>query len=120
VSFAREYPDFFTATCLEWNHLLEDDSIKDIIVDSMRFLAQEKRVNIFTFCIMNNHIHLIWQMLGEHKREQVQRDFLKYTGQEILRKIKENNSSFLSKLLGQCKRQKVSSMGAKCPKFPPC
>lgn len=32
---------------------------------------------------MPNHIHLIWRILLPHKREDVQRDFLKYTAQKI-------------------------------------
>ena len=30
---------------------------------------------------MPNHIHIIWQMLNEHKKENVQRDFLKFVSQ---------------------------------------
>jgi REP element-mobilizing transposase RayT len=32
---------------------------------------------------MDNHIHLIWQMMAGIKPEAVQRDFMKYTAQKI-------------------------------------
>ena len=32
-------PSFFTATIMEWKHLLADDFVKNIIVDSLRFLV---------------------------------------------------------------------------------
>jgi putative transposase len=54
MTFAKDYSDFLTATCLEWYYLLEDDGLKDLIIDSLRFLAKAKRVNVFAFCIMNN------------------------------------------------------------------
>jgi putative transposase len=98
VTFANNHPDFFTATCLEWYYLLEDRSIKNIIVNSLRFLVKQNRVNVYAFCIMNNHLHVIWQTLGEHKRENVQRDFMKYTGQQILRRLREIDSPYVSAL----------------------
>jgi putative transposase len=118
VIFSKQYPDFFTATCLKWLRVLEADSIKDIIVDSLRFLVAEKRVNVFAFCIMPNHIHIIWQMLGENLREDVQRDFLKYTGQQILRKFKSENSPLLSELLVNAKDRKYQVWERNAFSFP--
>ncbi|NTW35956.1 MAG: DUF362 domain-containing protein, partial [Syntrophobacteraceae bacterium] len=46
----------------------------------MRFLVKDNRAKFFAFVIMENHIHLIWQMLPDSNPEAVQRDFLKYTG----------------------------------------
>ena len=78
-SQAKQYADFTTVTYLEWKHVLQEDRFKDIIVDSLSFLSESNRVNIFAFVIMSNHFHLMWQMLGDYKREDVQRNFLKYT-----------------------------------------
>jgi REP element-mobilizing transposase RayT len=75
--YSKVHPEFITVTCLEWKALLEDDRHKDIITSSLDFLVNQKRVAIYAFVIMHNHFNLIWQMLGEHQREDVQRDFLK-------------------------------------------
>lgn len=72
-----EYPQFFTATNLSWNKLLELDKYKDMIIESMQFLVDDNRVIIYGFVIMPNHIHLIWQMRPGIKRNHVQRDFFK-------------------------------------------
>ena len=40
---------FFTATILNWFKVLENDSYKDVIIESFRYLVDEKRVNIFAF-----------------------------------------------------------------------
>jgi len=74
---------FFTATILEWKHLLVEDTYKDIIIDSLEFLTSNNRVKIFGFVFMPNHIHLIWKINNTIKREDLQRDFMKYTAQQI-------------------------------------
>jgi REP element-mobilizing transposase RayT len=74
-SFITEYPQFFTATNLEWKPLLKQDKYKDIIISSMDFLAKDKRVIIYGFVIMHNHLHIIWQMQPGIKRDAVQRKF---------------------------------------------
>jgi putative transposase len=78
-----EYPQFFTATCLEWKKLLLPDKYKAIIVESLRFLVNSDRILLYGFVIMQNHLHLIWQMKATHQRQDVQRDFLKFTAQQI-------------------------------------
>ena len=58
-----ESPQFFTATILEWKRLLKPDKYKDIIISSLEFLVNNKTVEVNAFVIMDNHIHLIWQMM---------------------------------------------------------
>jgi putative transposase len=78
-----EYAHFFTATNLEWRPLLAADKYKGVVIESMQFLVNDKRVIIYDFVIMPNHLHLIWQMRAGILRENVQRDFLKHTAQTI-------------------------------------
>jgi len=63
--YAKEYAEFITVTCLDWKLVLSDDRFKDIIVDSLNYLSKEKRIWLYAFVIMNNHFHLIWQMVNE-------------------------------------------------------
>ena len=77
--------------------MLTNDKYKDIIVESLRFLVKEKRVVVYSFVIMPNHIHIIWQVQGGHKRENLQRDFLKFTSQKIKYDLKDNNHELLKR-----------------------
>lgn len=97
MQFPTLHPAFFTATCKDWLYLLYDVQCKDIIINSLSFLVEKERMHVFGFVIMNNHLHIIWQMLGNHKPEDVQRDFLKYTGQQIKFYLQKNNRSLLEK-----------------------
>ena len=81
---------FFTATILNWKPILVQDSYKQIILESLRYLVTQERIILYGFVIMPNHIHLIWQMNTGQKRSDVQRDFLKFTGQQILKDLRTN------------------------------
>ncbi len=81
------HPQFFTATILEWKHLLKEDEFKDIIIKSLQFLVKEKSVVIYAFVIMPNHIHLIWQIQDGFKRDKIQLRFLKFTAQQMKFKL---------------------------------
>jgi putative transposase len=106
ITYSKEYPEFVTVTCLEWKPLLEDDKHKDIITNSLDFLTKQQRILVYAFAIMSNHFHLIWQMLGDHKRNDVQRDFLKFTGQQILKNLRNENSVMLREVIVDAKDRK--------------
>jgi len=90
-----EYPQFFTATNLQWKRLLQPDKYKDIIIESLRFLVEAKRIRLYAFVIMDSHLHLIWQMQPEIEPQNVQRDFLKYTAQQIKKDLVKNHPAVL-------------------------
>ncbi|TMI69386.1 MAG: transposase [Bacteroidetes bacterium] len=90
AAFVTEHPQFFTATIQQWKYLLKLDKYKDIIIDSLRFLVEDQRIILNAFAIMINHIHLIWQMQPLIHPSHVQRDFLKYTAQQIKADLKKN------------------------------
>lgn len=89
------YPYFFTATILEWKSLLSRDEYKEVIVGSLRFLVEAKRIRVYAFVIMYNHIHVIWQMYPEIDPSDVQRDFLKYTAQIIKADLRKHYPAVL-------------------------
>jgi putative transposase len=92
-----EYPNFFTATNLHWQRLLQPEKYKNIIVNSLRFLVEDNRIRLYAFVIMSNHIHLIWQMLANIDPVDVQRDFLKYTAQRIKKDLQLNHPGVLDR-----------------------
>jgi len=91
-----ESPQFFTATILEWKRLLKPGKYKKIILSSLEFLVENKRIQVNAFVIMDNHIHLIWQMMEGIKPEVVQRDFMKYTAQKIKQDLLKPNPAVLA------------------------
>ena len=97
---------FFTATILEWKHLLKPDKYKEIITNSFAFLVKEQRALIHGFVIMPNHIHLIWRINERFEREAVQRDFLKFTAQQIRFDLIEQHPEVLKRFEVNAKDRK--------------
>ena len=79
---------FFTATVLNWKHILKPDKYKDILIESFKFLVRKNRVRIFAFVIMPNHYHTVWRINENLEKSDFQRDSMKFTGQTILRDLK--------------------------------
>jgi putative transposase len=98
-----EYPEFFTATNHNWEMILRKNQYKDIIMNSLKFLVEEKRIKLFAFVLMDNHIHLIWQMLARHLRMNVKRDFLSYTAKKIKTDLLLNQPHELNNFLVNAK-----------------
>jgi REP element-mobilizing transposase RayT len=40
----------------------EAGKYKQIILDSLKFLVEQKRVKVYGFVIMINHVHIIWHI----------------------------------------------------------
>jgi len=74
-------------------------------------LVKEKRVQVNAFVIMSNHVHLIWQVQKGFERENVQRDFLKFTSQTIKRDLKKKHPAVLEKFLVNAKDRKYQVWG---------
>jgi putative transposase len=96
TAIITESPQFFTATILEWKKLLKPEKYKDTIISSLQFLVENNRVKVNAFVIMDNHIHLIWQMMAGIKSEAVQRDFMKYTAQKIKQDLIKSHPAVLA------------------------
>ena len=92
----HSYIYFFTATILNWQNLLKPDKYKQTICDSLNYLVKNNRVTVYGFVIMPNHIHIIWQINEPDKIEKVQRDFLKYTAQQIKFDLLKNHQNVLA------------------------
>jgi putative transposase len=93
--YPLHYPDFFTATILQWQKLLQPDKYKTIITNSFKYLVEEKRVHVFGFVIMYNHIHVIWRAANDQNRLKVQHTFMTYTAQTILKDLKLHHNKVL-------------------------
>lgn len=89
---------FFTASIHNWLNVLENDNHKNIVIQSLRFLVKNERIRLYAFVIMPNHIHLIWRVLPPHHKAAVQRDFLKYTAQQIKFELEKKDPEMLKSL----------------------
>jgi len=99
-------PHFFTATAVKWYNLFKPNKYKDILTESMRFLVENERVIIYAFVAMSNHIHIIWSVINGHEYKDVQRDFLKFTAQQVKFDLAKNHPEVLEKFISNRKDRK--------------
>ncbi len=93
---------FFTATILNWYNLLVKDEIKQIVIESLKFLVENKRLVVYCFVIMPNHIHIIADsknndndsinednIIKKQVKETPFASLLKYTGHKLKKYLKD-------------------------------
>lgn len=86
---------FWTATINNWYKLLAQDTSKQIIIDSLRYLHAKGKIEVYGFVIMPNHIHLIWKVKEMNGKETPQGYLFKYTAHLFKKYLQSNNPSFL-------------------------
>ncbi len=92
-------PSFLTAVCYDFKMLLAEEKRKMIVLNSLKFLVENKDIIIHGYVIMDNHIHLIWQAIGDKTNEQLQRSLLKFTADAFKKELISTNESFLEEFL---------------------
>lgn len=80
---------FVTFTVNQWVDVFTRNDYKNIIIDSLQFCQNEKGLEVYSWVIMTNHIHLI--IRSEHGNlSDIIRDFKKYTANQIIKAIESN------------------------------
>jgi len=74
---------FWTATINQWQRLLLPDIFKDVIINSLEYLTNKRKIDVYAFVIMPNHFHLIWKINELNGRESPHGSLLKYTAHEF-------------------------------------
>ena len=84
---------FMTFTLINWIKLFNRDEYATIIVDSLNFCVDNKGFEIYSYCIMPSHVHLIARStLDSHKLSAIMRDLKKFTSVQITRQLEADNS----------------------------
>jgi len=82
---------FVTFAVIQWIDALSRPIYKDLLIESLKFCQKEKGLEIYSWCIMSNHIHLILGRHGEEKMEDIVRDFKKFTSVRMIKEIEQNH-----------------------------
>ena len=93
ASYPENWPQFFTATIQNWKHLLADEKYKTVVINCLKFLVENNKVQINAFVIMSNHIHLIWQAAAGNTLSDIQTSFKKFTSQQFIKLLKQDKKS---------------------------
>jgi REP element-mobilizing transposase RayT len=81
---------FLTFTVVEWLDVFTRPRYKEIIIDSLRYCQQSKGLELFAYCLMTNHLHLIARAADGHELFGIVRDFKKFTARRVFEAIMAN------------------------------
>lgn len=96
---------FITASVIEWKHLFVSAEYAKIILNSLAWMQQQKRILLFAFVIMPSHLHAILKPESSPIGETVQQ-FGSFTAHEILKRLREQNQKSILELFQQKKRDR--------------
>jgi len=97
---------FYTDTINDFKHLLRDDSLKIVCINSWKYLVDKKLIKIYGYVIMPNHIHLLWRMLQPNGKESPAGSFAKFTAHQFKKIIEANNHVALNEYIS-CKSDRA-------------
>lgn len=109
---------FVSLAVVEWLDVFTRNEYKDILVNSLSFCQVNKGMEIIAWCIMTNHMHLIFRSIKGEKPEQLLGDFKRFTSKAIVKAIKDNpRGSRKEFLLAQFKKAAIKSSNVKQYQF---
>lgn len=57
--YNNDQPHFLTMTIVEWIPLFMDKEIVSIILNSLKYIQQERGVTLYAYVVMENHLHMV-------------------------------------------------------------
>ncbi len=111
-------PYFVSFAVVEWLDVFIRKEYKDILLDSFSFCQKEKQMEIYAWCIMSNHVHLVFRSLGDEPPEKLLGSLKRFTSNAIVKAVKENEKeSRKEHLLTIFRRNGVKSSNVKNYQF---
>ena len=81
---------FVTLTVQGWVDVFTRKEYKDILIENLCYCQKNKGLEVFAYCIMTNHTHIIASAKEGHNLSHIIRDFKKFTSRTIMNSIKYN------------------------------
>ena len=81
---------FISFATIEWIDVFTRKDYKNILVENLRYCQKEKGLELFAWCIMTNHVHLIARAKEGCLLQDIIRDFKKYTSKLMIKTISGN------------------------------
>ncbi len=89
----KEYAYFITITTVGWIDVFTRLNQKYVIIDSLSYCQKNKGLEIYAYCLMHNHLHLLCKAVGGLTLSEIMRDFKKFTSKKIIKTIQEEPES---------------------------
>jgi putative transposase len=84
---------FITFATVQWVDVLTRPHYKDIVVESLRYCQEKKGLDLYAWCLMTNHVHLIAAVRETFNLSDLLRDLKKYTAKKLIAAIQNPEES---------------------------
>lgn len=93
---------FLTLTVVDWIDIFTRKNHKTAIIDSLRYCIKNKGLNVYAYCLMTNHLHMVVNCNEPFELKNVIRDFKRHIVKQVLFQIvnePESRRKWILKLL---------------------
>jgi REP element-mobilizing transposase RayT len=84
---------FVTFTIVDWVDIFTRPAYKQLIVESLIYCQQQKGLEIYAYCLMSNHLHMLVSSKHPAVLPDIIRDFKKHTNKQIIKLINDEPES---------------------------
>ena len=95
----QEAVHFVTFTTIQWLDIFTRAEYRDIFLNSIRYCQKHKGLEVYAYCIMSSHAHMIVARHGPQQLEHVIRDIKKFTSLKIIEAVDNNPQESRRELL---------------------
>lgn len=78
---------FVSFATVHWIDVFTRRIYQDILLESLKYCQGNKGMELFVWCIMTNHVHLIFRAEEGQKPQAIMRDRKKYTSSRIIKAV---------------------------------
>lgn len=108
---------FLTLTIVEWVDIFTRREYKVEVIDSLNFCMERKGLEIFAWCLMSNHLHLLCRSKEAFRLSDTIQDFKKFTARKILGSLEKESIESRAKWILGIFREKGASQ-SRISKYP--
>jgi REP element-mobilizing transposase RayT len=94
---------FVTLTVVDWLDVFTHKNHKLKLVESIIYCQKHKGLEIYGWCLMTNHLHMIAKAVGQQTLPEILRDFKNYIAKVIIQQIEEEPESRKAWMLARFK-----------------
>ena len=91
------YPHFLTCTVHNWVPVFSRPAAAQLVIDSWKFLIEQRRIVLFGWVLMENHVH--WVAQADDLGNQIH-DFKAFTAKKILDRLRLDDEASVLRRLG--------------------
>jgi len=99
---------FITSTIVNWTPIFTSKKYFDILIETLKFSQENKKLKIYSYVILDNHFHLICQV---DKLDNIMRSIKSYSAKKIIELLKEDKRNDILKIFAN--ERSIDKIGCK-------